>query len=203
MDKNHQIISGGDSINYGSNGWGDCLQGYGYARGPQSAIFLPQPQSEDSIINLFHLFGETIYDEMKQIIIPYTFEIRKTVINKIKNQWKITYKNKTILRDTLAFSGMVATKHQNNEDWWIVIPNGDDYNLKYKFFICKISKNGFIDTMTQNIGGNLSGSQQCNFSPDGTKYALYNFVETYVSLFDFDRAVVPFPLIPDFCMLLN
>jgi len=188
MDKNHQIILGGDSINYGSNKWGDCLQRYGYARGPQSAIFLPQPYSEDSIINLFHLFGETLYDDMKQTVIPYTFEIRKTEISKIKKQWKVTDKNKTIIRDTLNFNGMVATKHQNNKDWWIILPDDAGSNTKYTYNIIKITNDGASEIKKQNIGDLLTGTEQCNFSPDGSKYAIYNFVETYVTLFDFDRS---------------
>lgn len=187
MDGNHQIIPGGDSINYGSNGWGDCLQGYGYARGPQSAMFIPQPNNEDSIINLFHLFGEGISDPIKGVKY-YTFEVRKTEISRIKNQWKVTDKNKTLLRDTLSFNSMVATKHQNNKDWWIILPDDSGSNTKNTYNILKITKEGCSEVVKQKIGDLLTGTLQCNFSPDGTKYALYNFVETYVSLFDFDRA---------------
>ena len=186
MDKNHQIIPGGDSINYGSNGWGDCYAGVGYARGPQGAIFLPKPEYEDSIINLFHLFGEALQDP-KIGVRYYTFEIRKTEISKIKNQWKVTEKNKSILRDTLSFNSMVATKHQNNKDWWIILPDDAGPNTKYTYNIIKITKDGASEIKKQKIGDLLTGTEQCNFSPDGTKYALYNFVETYVSLFDFDR----------------
>lgn len=186
-DSSHKTIAGGDSINFGSNKWGDCLQRYGYARGPQSAMFLPKPGNVDSSTILLHLFGETLFDPGKNTVVPYTFEIRSTEIQRKKDKWTTSSKNKTLLRDTLSFSGLVATKHSNNEDWWVVIPDGNYFDIKNKYFVLLITKQGATKITTTNIGNLLTGTEQCNFAPNGTKYALYNFVETFVGLCDFDR----------------
>jgi len=186
MDKNHQIITGGDSINFGTNLWGDCLQSYGYAEGPQGALFIPKPSFEDSIISLIYLTGEGVVDPIKGLNY-YTFEIRNTEIQLVKNKWIVAFKNNIIYKDTFGGEGLVATKHKNNLDWWLVVPDDSGPNTKNGFNIFKYSKSGFSNFNKQKIGDVLTGTQQCNFSPDGTKYALYNFVETYVSLFDFDR----------------
>lgn len=185
-DQNHNLIVGGDSINYGTGHWSNCLEGYGYGVGPQSAMFLPKPYSEDGIVTLVHLVGDATSDPIIGTRI-FNFEIRSTNVIRKQNFSYTSNKNKVIWRDTFAGTCLVATKHTNNQDWWLVIPDENGSNTKSSYNIFRYGSNGFSDFKKQKIGDLLTGVDQSNFSPNGKKYAIYNWVETYISLFDFDR----------------
>lgn len=82
---------------------------------------------------------------------------------------KVTEKNIEILKDTLAYGRLIAVKHSNGKDWWVVTPR----RRNNMFYILRLTKDGIVDTLTQSIGitpdYTTEGYGQIVFSPDGSK----------------------------------
>ena len=100
---------------------------------------------------------------------------------------EVTQKNVSILEDTLSVGKITATRHANGRDWWILVGRFND-NVYYTFLL---SPEGIQDSYMQEIGeAPDTGIGRACFSPDGTKYAVYNGVlpeQEYLNVFDFDR----------------
>ncbi|MEO6759674.1 MAG: PKD domain-containing protein [Saprospiraceae bacterium] len=101
---------------------------------------------------------------------------------------KVLKKNIPLIRDTLCFGKLTATKHANGRDWWIIVPK---YN-KPTYFIYLLTPQG-IDTFPPQTIGNptFSNEGQATFSPDGTKYVRLNNLGyeygAWMDICDFDR----------------
>lgn len=101
------------------------------------------------------------------------------------------FKNKFVINDTLIYGRMTGTRHANGRDWWVVVHRSDS-DLYYKLLITPDSIYG---PYPQNIGRQdhwEKFTQQCAFSPDGSKYAMMLTVDTstlynIIDLMDFDR----------------
>ncbi|MBK6929791.1 MAG: T9SS type A sorting domain-containing protein [Saprospirales bacterium] len=98
----------------------------------------------------------------------------------------MTEKNVELLHDTLAFGELLATKHANGKDWWIVTPRRNSNT----FYVLKFTKDGIVDTLRQTIGIKPKpageGYGQIVFSPDGSKVYRTNPFNP-VMVYDFDR----------------
>ena len=103
----------------------------------------------------------------------------------------VTTKNQALIQGYMAAGQLVATKHANGRDWWVLIPkvtmNG--------FYKVLITSNGIENYTLQNIGTYTPtySSGQATFSPDGMHYArIYpgdHATDSLAPLFiyDFDR----------------
>ncbi len=91
-------------------------------------------------------------------------------------------KNITIINDTLIYGHMVATKHANGRDWWVLIHR----YYSDKFYKILVTPD-IIQVFDQNIGSLITDDVggQAAFSPDGSKYVL--FTDHALDLYDFDR----------------
>ncbi len=99
----------------------------------------------------------------------------------------VIIKNYTL--STLGFmcGQLMACKHANGRDWWLV-SHGYNNDLYYKLLI---SLSGITLPSSQGIGIISSYPGQACFSPDGSKYA--SFASNYdTELFDFDRCTGDF-----------
>lgn len=99
----------------------------------------------------------------------------------------VTIKNYPL--STLGFmcGQLMACKHANGRDWWLVT-HGFNNDTYYKFLI---SPYGISSPSSQNIGIISAYPGQACFSPDGSKYA--SFASNYdVELFNFDRCTGDF-----------
>lgn len=100
----------------------------------------------------------------------------------------VVEKSVLLLSDTLMFGKLKAVKHANGRDWWVLAPEAFTNNV-YRFLF---DPEGFHLMGKQTIGATLyPGVGQAVFSPDGTRYAIY---DTYTSsmpdvvdVYDFDR----------------
>lgn len=179
-----EILENGDNINPGYAWHVSCIQNEdGYASGIQSAIFLPIPE-HDSIYYLFH-------KQIKLITNPVDAFTEKLLFSIVDGHFnngigRITEKNVEILKDTLSYGKLIATKHANGKDWWVVTPRRKN-NV---FYILKFTKDGIIDTFTQSIGitpdYKTEGYGQIVFSPDGTKIYRTN-PHNPIMVYSFDR----------------
>ncbi len=99
---------------------------------------------------------------------------------------KVTQKNIEIVKDTLSYGKLIAVKHANGKDWWLVTPRRKN-NV---FYILKFTKDGIVDTFTQSIGiipdYKTEGYGQIVFSPDGSKIYRTN-PQSPIMVYSFDR----------------
>ena len=85
-------------------------------------------------------------------------------------------------------SYLTAVNHQNGSDWWVLHAPIEDS----VFHTYLIDSDGFRIDQIQNshhffTRNHTSASGTAKFSPDGTKYALYNEVDGLL-IYDFDRS---------------
>ncbi len=180
---NNEIMVNGDSINPGEVHDIQC-NAYGYTAGPQSTFILPMPD-QDSIYYLFH----------KRIIYEYNpdFDVVSdkllyTIVNMNLDggNGAVIAKNQELWTQPQTFGELVAVKHANGKDWWIVSIH--DASNEYLFFY--LDSQGVSFHHSQIIGNEItksgSGGAQTNFSPDGKRLVRYSRADG-VFIFDFDR----------------
>jgi hypothetical protein len=99
---------------------------------------------------------------------------------------QLVSKNNIILTDTTSVSDMVATRHANGRDWWIIKP-GLNSNTHYL---------GLLDPtgieMERITIPELTAREQSNtvsfFNEEGTKYVHFTFQNfKFIQTYDFDR----------------
>jgi hypothetical protein len=171
MNAANDTIMNGDSLNpsvYTSN-WSDGLLI------PQANLILPDVQNPDR----FYLYHMTIDDNIQLFSTFFYYSIVDISLD--GGLGEVIDKNHIIINDSLSGTGITASKHANGRDWWIIIPKR--FN---QFYVFLHGPGGpmFNYSFTVPVY-NYRVTQAC-FSPDGTKYALYN-TDSDFELMDFDR----------------
>ncbi len=187
----HQIIEGGDSLQLHL----DQLVGFEglESRIAQGALFLPSP-ANNGIYYLFHEEHQRIYDWVQGLVRFRVKEIYLTTIDMNANGGlgKVVEKNKIIAqRDSLFDRGRIlAVRHANGRDWWVVIPQYASTHLT-KFLVTPAGVLTQPDIVIAQRMFPAADPEQAAFSPDGTKYATSGVdpypQKRYFYLFDFDR----------------
>jgi hypothetical protein len=97
-----------------------------------------------------------------------------------------TLKNKFAIEDTLAHGGLMAVKHANGRDWWVIVReyHSDKY---YKILITPLGIEGLLE---QHIGSTINYDVEVEgcFSPDGSKYCFTSYGGQF-DFMQFDRCV--------------
>ena len=157
----------------------------------QGALLLPLPSS-DSIYYLFHADRE--WGGIEGTWVQNLFY---TTINMANNggSGEVEERNISIVHDTLAFGRIMANRHANGRDWWIIVPEYSNNSYYSVLFTPKgvelINNFQFGDTIQ-------TGGYQSKFTPDGTKYLRMDItsigenVEHQISVYDFDRCTGEF-----------
>ena len=183
-----QVMPNGDSINY--NFWfelfwgGECT---GYP-GTQNIMILSDPGNEEGYYMLHK--PRVYYPNTKD-----TSRLQYSYIDMELDNGKgdVVYKNIPLHnRDNFLSSYLTAINHSNGTDWWVVQPFVEDS----AFFILRIDETGVHRQPNQNTHqyfnlNRTSASGTAQFSPDGTKYAIYNYYDN-INLYDFDRTTGQF-----------
>jgi hypothetical protein len=178
-----EILENGDDINPGNAHTLWCeTYNYGYSGGPGNSIILPVPDS----INQFFLFHKRFMFTNSGGVNIDKLYYTKVDMNQNSGKGKVVEKNKVILSDTLARGEIIAVKHANGKDWWVVTP----LRNSNQFYILKFTSHGIVDTFKQTIGilpnSQGEGLGQTVFSPDGSKlYRTYRY--NPVMVYSFDR----------------
>lgn len=179
----HQEILNGDSLNPGLVHDVFCYSGY---RAEQGSTFIPHP-TDPNLYYLFHL-GLNIYDSIGGVGDRFYYSLLdKTLDN---GHGGVVLKNQILLEDTLAFGLITMTRHANGRDWWIVVPEMSTP----KHYIFRLTPDGILGPETQVIGNiqfDDDGVGNAVFSPDGAKYARYDWYNQ-LDYFDFDRCTGTF-----------
>jgi len=179
-----KILENGDNINPGSSHALWCVTYKdGYSGGQQSSIILPLPDTS----NIFYLFHKrtVIYSNPLNVISDNLYSTRVDM-NENNGEGRVAEKNIVLLSDTLAIGEMIATKHANGMDWWLITPRKNSN----AFYIFKFTHDGIVDTFQQTIGilpdPEGEGAGQITFSPDGSK--LFRVCRNKpVMVYSFDR----------------
>jgi len=172
-DSSHQMMLNGDSLNPGLVAQNYGSQGYPMI---ETLTILPVPQ-QDSLYHLFHISLDDAFSHCDKLYF--------TTINMNRNGGKgeVVSKNQILLQDSIV-PNLEAVKHANGEDWWILIPEA--YNNSFYRFL--LTKDSIAGPYHQTIGATYPNYEfsQASFSPDGTKYAKYDYIND-LDIFDFDR----------------
>jgi Secretion system C-terminal sorting domain len=184
FNKNHQRMSNGIiNINdvwnlYFQNGQ---TQGLGLC---QSAIALPIPNYP----NLYKLF----YVQVNRIGNTYIANrLLTATVNMNTNNGLGSVIDKDIpiwQNDTLNGSTQTACRHANGRDWWVLIHRyGLDTTYRFLLNPIGVHLKGKQHLQAHAPVDSCGESWYACFSPDGTKYVIYNALNIGVYLYDFDR----------------
>ena len=184
INASSEVMPNGDSINH--NFWFELLWGgecsFGYP-GTQDIMILPDPGNVDGHY-LLHKLNVFYQNEKDSIGFQYSY-IDMSLDN---GRGDVTKKNISLHdRENFMYSYLTAINHSNGVDWWVIQPFVEDSS----FFVLKIDETGIHRQPDQNTHQYFnkyrsSASGTAKFSPDGTKYAIYNYYDN-LHVYDFDR----------------
>ncbi len=184
MNTQDKIMKNGNKINPGKTYDNNCnsIGDYG---GFFAFLSIPKPATPNHYL-VFHNpeYRIKIGTDYEYILDGLNYsEIDMTRQNGLG---EVIKKGVNIFKDTLVYGNIYASKHANNQDWWIVKKKVYS-NTWYKILV---TKDTIYKYSSQKIGEiddwEGGGSGQHYFSKDGTKFATYNRTER-IQVFDFDR----------------
>ena len=178
IDENNNIMTNGDSINFGAFSRLNPLviSGYGVIDG---VISLQNPGNH----NLYDIFHIKIDSYPEPYANPHQLLHTRVDMSLNAGLGAVVFKNKLLIEDSLTRGQLQAVKHSNGIDWWILVSE-QNTNGYYSLLLKSDTLEG---PFYQQVGRDIyswPGYGQACFSPDGTKYAR---VEDDLDLYDFDR----------------
>jgi hypothetical protein len=162
IDKNHSVISNGDSL----------ALSYWY----QDMIIVPNPGNA----NQFYIFTCGVTTSVTGLF--YSL-----VDMSLNNGDGYVIQKNIRLQNFKIIDALAAVKHGNGRDWWLVAKQWD-YNTFYNdFYVYLVSPSGVAAPIHQNIGTPvISTFQRTEFTKDGNR--IYSTTTSQlVERFDFDR----------------
>jgi hypothetical protein len=178
-NQNHDTISNGYGLSPGGDSYWE-VSGYPF---PGSLIFIPkQPNGHQ----MYLIHGNSINAALAfpPINIPRSLQLYYSIVDPfIGPIGTLTQKNQVLINDTTEVGNILACRHANGRDWWILVKKFNS-NIYYTVLL---GPQGPISVDQQIVAGliNTVGGQAC-FSPDGTKYAVFSN-SCQFRLYDFDR----------------
>jgi hypothetical protein len=176
-NKNHDTLVNGSDLGPGAEPI--SIQGL---KGIAQVIFFPG----DTINQRHYLFHQNT-----QLTLPghpagnqpSSLQLYYTVINPTGNggQGEVISKNNLIINDTLENGNVLAVRHANGRDWWVVVKKFY-VDLFYAILVTPDSVYAPISYSSQAPIA-IVGGQAC-FSPNGEYYASFS---SNLRVFDFDR----------------
>ena len=133
------------------------------------SLFLPSPL-DDKKYFLFHKYYEFDSDPSFPGGAVNKLLYSAIDINLNNGYGDVIEKNTVAIQKFLSAGDLTATKHYNNQDWWIVVP-GRANDFYYSLLFNNVEVKEIVETqigLSMNYLGD-GGSQSC-FSPDGTKF---------------------------------
>lgn len=173
VNREHEVMLNGDTINAGYVYDNYCSSGYPYRQG---IITLPQPES-DSTYYLFHIR----YND--QLVVTDLLYSRVDASGD-GGLGEVVEKDVLLLQDTFA-DQIQAVRHGNGRDWWLVAPKSGS-NIHYLFLLSPQGLEGPMEQQSGREWNDYYWSGQAIFSPDGGKYIRVNPFNG-IHIYDFDR----------------
>jgi len=190
LNSEHDTMINGKYLNPNANTY-YYQNGANGIEGVQCVISLPAPDNH----NLYYLIHQGYYsDDFSPFPYPlyYCDTLYYSVIDMTEDNGKgaVITKNEHLwvgslpLRQLASIGSLTACKHANGRDWWVI--SHRDSSSEFMSFL--ITPSGILGPYFQNIGPMcLELKGQSVFSPDGSKYAFFQYGYSRINLFDFDR----------------
>ncbi len=154
---------------------------------PQASLCLPLPSHTDKYLLFYKdLFFNTSGEPICKDISFVTENLYYAIID--TDQGLVVEKDVPIISDILDSGKLIATRHANGRDWWLIGQRCDSNS----FFRILIDPLGIHVMEDQFIGPDvLFGLSFAAFSPNGEKYVTSSAVNiefgSFIDLYDFDR----------------
>jgi hypothetical protein len=174
---NHEIMQNGGGLNPSS--YTTSMEPYGQFL-LQSVLFIPRPAHEDTIY-LIHQTAD-IYNGTD--VVPQYLYYSTIDMNQNGGLGAVVLKNAILLEDTLSGGELIAVRHGNGRDWWLLAHR----HMSNTFIKYLITSQGIMLDHYQSIGtaSPTASVSQSSFNPEGNLLARSTVVSG-VDLFDFDR----------------
>jgi hypothetical protein len=200
-NKNHEIMENGDDLNPTNPYFEECDRSKNDSYSKSGNILLNVPNKPNEYL-LFQ-FGLNVgylnyYPLLNQLLIS------KIDISANNGLGKVMYKNQPFIDSDSLQEQMVATRHGNGRDWWIIVPRGTDRD----FWKILLTPQGVQMPMLQKLspqpvfqktkgdGADYyfeyeleRGFGQSCFSPDGSIFCRVQRGFSEVEIYDFDRCI--------------
>jgi len=180
FDKEHELMKGAGTINEGPIKNDFCSVGISYPEGYASTLILSSPNT-DSVYYIVHNKIEQFWPDEYSRTHYSMIDLRLN-----DGRGEMTERNQLILPDSTYLGEMSAVKHANGTDWWVIVP--EDSNAVYNVLL--LDSTGIRKSHEQKMGEKVglfgTGSGQCRFSPDGSKFARWTQTRQLL-MADFDR----------------
>ncbi|MBL7797708.1 MAG: PKD domain-containing protein [Saprospiraceae bacterium] len=152
---------------------------------PKGSVFIPFPDKPDSILLLY---ASLLFLEGDGLILDVcSGDMSGAIISK-GLELVIDRRLAIIENDTLIRGNVIPCRHANGRDWWLL---SFKRNTK-KYHRILIDPDGFHPLEIGEVSlPVINGANTACFSPDGTRFAVYNTISqtvgSYLDIFDFDR----------------
>ncbi len=184
IDKSHQVMLNGDSLNCCTTFFNDYNSLGEPGRIPQLVLSLPKPKSP----NIYYIFHTP--EEWGPPNGIHAIALWYSIIDMNGNNGlgAVIQKNISLLSDTLSIGYLTVCRHANGRDWWLPVR---EFNSN-RFHLYLITPDGIEDKGVQDAGGPkiLDMLGQSVFSPNGEKFIVGGTLTmdtAHISLYDFDR----------------
>lgn len=171
------IMPNGDSLSPATYTFSGAWQYYGFPI-PQASLIIPDP-GDSSRYYLFHSSVDVLSNGAQAPLHLYYSIIDMDADSGLGD---VISKNNILISDTVAGGNILACKHANGRDWWVIEPEFTSTG----YYIFLVSPNGVQLINKQYFGQRFGGDGQSVFNLQGTKYARYDGTNG-VDIFDFDR----------------
>jgi hypothetical protein len=143
-----------------------------------ASLFLPDP-GNDSIIYLFTI-GVT---QAEQYGLYYS-----TINYKANNDSGLVIQKNVQLNNFPAFDGLMAVRHGNGRDWWVIFQRYTTSLSPFNsFYLYLVTSTGISNPTIQNIGSfRKTGGGHLIFNSDGSQFAQCSWLGM-IELYNFDR----------------
>jgi hypothetical protein len=173
----NDTMPNGDSLSPATYTFSGAWQFFGFPV-VQASLILNDP-GDNSLYYILHNSIDVLPNSTQR---PLNLFLSIVDMNADSGRGDIIIKNNIIFNDTLAAGNLVACKHANGRDWWVVVPEFKQPGY-YLFLVTPI---GIQFVRKQIIGQRLASDGQSCFNRQGTKYARYDATNDF-DVFDFDR----------------
>jgi len=116
---------------------------------------------------------------------PSSLQLYYSIINPTSNGGlgEVVSKNNLVINDTIDNGNVLAVRHANGRDWWVVVKKF----YSNKFYATLVTPDSVYAPITYNTQSPIYflGGQAC-FSPDGKHYASFS-TNSQLKIYDFNR----------------
>lgn len=148
----------------------------------QGAIILPDPGNPDHFFIIHENYDDVLSFPGTAGYFPLGLYCSEVDMTMNSGLGAVVNANTLVLDDSLAIGMLLACKHANGRDWWLIVPELG----RPSYYTYLLSPSGLQLMFSQQIGMRDYYSGQGAFSPDGEYYAYFNWYSG-LEVFNFDR----------------